>query len=143
MYRSLWSAKTGVDRTTQNITVAASAGGALIDVSGTAGPRVITGVANGSVNASSSDAINGSQLYDVSNSMADALGGGSTVNNVGGAITNLDSPVTQNTSDVENMGDTLNSIATGKVGIKYFHSNSELADSRARGANAIAIGGNA
>ncbi|WP_415774574.1 beta strand repeat-containing protein, partial [Paraburkholderia sp. J11-2] len=40
-------------------------------------------VANGMVNASSLDAVNGSQLYSVSSSTAAALGGGSTVNSDG------------------------------------------------------------
>ncbi|MSL62647.1 hypothetical protein GKF33_26000, partial [Escherichia coli] len=37
---------------------------------------VITNVADGAVSDSSSDAVNGSQLYDVSNSVVDVLGGG-------------------------------------------------------------------
>ncbi|MGF6602609.1 hypothetical protein P3T23_007361, partial [Paraburkholderia sp. GAS448] len=43
-------------------------------------PVAIHNVAAGAVNASSVDAVNGSQLFDVSSSVADALGGGSTVN---------------------------------------------------------------
>lgn len=41
--------------------------------------RTINGVAAGAVTLTSSDAINGSQLYGTAKSVADALGGGSTV----------------------------------------------------------------
>ena len=44
---------------------------------------VITNVADGAVSDSSSDAVNGSQLYDVSNSVVDVLGGGAGVNTDG------------------------------------------------------------
>jgi autotransporter adhesin len=149
------------DQSSRNITVAKDTDGSVVDFSGTAGSRKLTGVTSGDVSASSSDAINGAQAYAMNSSIANAIGGGSTVNsdgtisaptfNVGGttvnsigdAVTNLDSRVTQNTSDIENMSNTLSSITTGNAGIKYFHSNSELADSQATGANAVAIGGNA
>ncbi|MDM0073862.1 YadA-like family protein [Variovorax sp. J2P1-59] len=67
------------DETTRDITVARGTDGATVDFAGTAGSRVLTGVAAGAVNATSVDAVNGSQLYGVSNSVANALGGGSTV----------------------------------------------------------------
>ncbi|MEM5354512.1 hypothetical protein, partial [Paraburkholderia caribensis] len=53
------------------------------DFTGTAGARKLTGVANGNVNASSVDAVNGSQLFNVAQSTANAIGGGSTVNSDG------------------------------------------------------------
>ncbi|MBJ3391732.1 adhesin, partial [Salmonella enterica subsp. enterica serovar Corvallis] len=40
----------------------------------------ITNVANGAISETSTDAINGGQLYGVSNSVVDALGGNATVN---------------------------------------------------------------
>ncbi|MGR3806217.1 YadA-like family protein [Pasteurella testudinis] len=43
------------------------------------GSNKITGLANGDVSASSSDAVNGSQLYNNAKSVADALGGDSSV----------------------------------------------------------------
>ncbi|MCQ0133212.1 YadA-like family protein [Escherichia coli] len=49
-------------------------------------PSVITDVANGAVSSTSSDAINGSQLYGVSDYIADALGGNAVVN-ADGSIT--------------------------------------------------------
>ncbi|MBW9108143.1 hypothetical protein JNB89_30850, partial [Paraburkholderia phenoliruptrix] len=66
----------------------------------------------GAVNATSVDAVNGSQLY----------------------ATN------QNVSNVTNV---VNNITNGGAGIKYFHTNSTLADSSATGTDAVAIGGNA
>ncbi|SAK95102.1 hemagglutinin [Caballeronia hypogeia] len=106
------------DLTTRNLTIGAATDGASINVAGTSGSRVVTGVANGAVNATSTDAINGSQLYAASAATAAALGGGAgvdangvvtapaytvggtTVNNVGAAIENLDGRVTKNTSDI-------------------------------------------
>ena len=58
-----WDAKTG--------TFTASHGGSA---------SKITNVAAGSISKDSADAVNGGQLYDVSNSISDILGGGSTVN---------------------------------------------------------------
>ncbi|CAB3768644.1 hypothetical protein LMG29542_05912 [Paraburkholderia humisilvae] len=94
---------------------------------GGANGTTIANVKAGAVNATSKDAINGSQLYNVANSTATALGGGSTVNTdgsisaptyslnegsttvhtVGDAITNLDGRVTQNTGDITNIRNTL------------------------------------
>ncbi len=82
-------------------------------------------VAAGAVNATSMEAVNGSQLYGASQSMASALGGGSTVDaagkltapaytldggkttahNVGDAVSNLDGRVTTNATNVEKLQD--------------------------------------
>ncbi|WP_343656647.1 YadA family autotransporter adhesin, partial [Paraburkholderia caribensis] len=143
------------DASTRNITVAKGTDGTIVDFTGTAGARKLTGVANGAVNVSSVDAVNGSQLFNVAQSTANAIGGGSTVNsdgtisnptyvinggnttvsNVGDAITNIDGRVT-------NIDNSMNNIVNGG-GIKYFHANSTLADSVATGVDSIAIGGNA
>ncbi|WP_173819674.1 YadA family autotransporter adhesin, partial [Paraburkholderia piptadeniae] len=142
------------DQSTRTITVAKGTDGTVVDFTGTAGARRLTGVANGNMNASSTDAVNGAQLYNVSQSAASALGGGSTfdpttgtmsaptyvlnggnttVTNVGAAITNLDGRVT-------NIDNAVTNIVNGG-GIKYFHANSTLADSSATGKDAVAIGG--
>uniref|UniRef100_UPI0038B84BE6 beta strand repeat-containing protein n=1 Tax=Paraburkholderia caffeinilytica TaxID=1761016 RepID=UPI0038B84BE6 len=149
------------DATSRNITVAKDTDGTVVDFTGTAGARKLTGVSAGDVNATSLDAVNGSQLYAMASSTADALGGGSTVNNdgtitkptyvvdgttvnnVGDAITNIDGRVTENTTDITNINNTLNNISNGGMGVKYFHANSMLADSQATGAESVAIGGNA
>ncbi|MBB5419807.1 YadA-like family protein [Paraburkholderia atlantica] len=106
------------DANTRDITVAKDMDGTVVNVAGAAGNRTVTGVANGAVNASSVDAINGSQLYGAASSTAEALGGGSTVNadgtlsapsysvggttvhSVGDAVTNIDGRTTQNTEDI-------------------------------------------
>ncbi|WP_230469058.1 MULTISPECIES: YadA-like family protein [Burkholderia] len=103
----------------------------------------ITNVAAGDVGTTSTDAINGAQLHGVSQSVADNLGGGASVNqdgtisaptydladasgngrtdyhNVGDALTNLDGRVTQNTGDIADLKDNLTGSglidpATGK-----------------------------
>ncbi|HKT99717.1 MAG TPA: YadA-like family protein [Paraburkholderia sp.] len=96
---------------------------------GSTTPVKLTNVAPGTVSASSTDAVNGMQLYGVARSTASALGGGSTVNadgtmqapayaiggstfnNVGDSLTNLDGRVTQNTANISNlMGKTVDSV---------------------------------
>ncbi|WP_179949008.1 YadA family autotransporter adhesin, partial [Burkholderia sp. MSMB2157WGS] len=67
------------DETSRDITVAKDTDGTVVDFAGTAGDRVLTGVAAGAVNATSKDAINGSQLYGTAQSVADVIGGGTTV----------------------------------------------------------------
>ncbi|MDN7826965.1 ESPR-type extended signal peptide-containing protein, partial [Burkholderia cenocepacia] len=91
---------------------------------GTTG-TTITNVAAGTVGATSTDAINGSQLYGTAQSVADALGGGATVGadgkveaptytvggtdvrTVGDAISNLDGRTTTNTGDISDLKDKL------------------------------------
>ncbi|MCA8003185.1 YadA-like family protein [Burkholderia metallica] len=102
-----------------------------VTLAGTGGTK-LTNVAAGAVNATSTDAINGSQLYGTANSVANALGGGSTVgangnvtaptysltdpaggadkvdyHNVGDALTNLDGRVAANTGDLADLRDAL------------------------------------
>ncbi|HBE3111230.1 TPA: YadA-like family protein [Escherichia coli] len=72
-------------------------------------PSVITDVANGAVSSTSSDAINGSQLYGVSDYIADALGGN--------AVVNADGSITTPTYSIaggsyNNVGDALEAIDT-------------------------------
>jgi trimeric autotransporter adhesin len=123
-------------------------------------PVKLLNVAGGQINASSTDAVNGSQLYGLASDTAAALGGGASVdangkltppsysidnqtfNNIGDALTNIDNRVTQNTNDITTINNTLNDITTG-VGIKYFHASSTLGDSSATGTESVAIGGNA
>ncbi|WP_347813499.1 ESPR domain-containing protein [Burkholderia pyrrocinia] len=134
------SGKTGIvqqDATTRTITVAKDTDGAVVDFTGTAGERKLAGVAAGEVSATSHEAINGSQLHGVSESVASAIGAGSTVNpdgsitaptftvgdgnggttvihNVGDAVTNLDGRVTNNEGNIANLAD---QIGNGTVGL--------------------------
>ncbi|MGF6651158.1 autotransporter adhesin [Paraburkholderia youngii] len=118
------------DANTRDITVAKDMDGTVVNVAGAAGNRTVTGVANGAVNASSVDAINGGQLYGAASSTAEALGGGSTVNadgtlsapsysvggttvrSVGDAVTNLDGRTTQNTEDITKLQTQVGDVGT-------------------------------
>jgi autotransporter adhesin len=116
------------DPIARTINVGATTDGLLVNMAGTAGNRVVTGVAAGAVGPSSSDAVNGAQLYAQGASTAVALGGGSTVNpdgavtapsykvggtvvnNIGGALTNLDGRVTQNSTDIAGLQTTIGAL---------------------------------
>ncbi|WP_374954932.1 YadA family autotransporter adhesin [Paraburkholderia sp. BL21I4N1] len=116
------------DAVSKDILIAGSTNGMRVNMAGTGGNRVVTGVAAGAVNASSVEAVNGSQLYASAASTAAAIGGGSTVNedgtitaptyvvggttvtNVGDAISNIDSRTTQNSTDITNMQATINNF---------------------------------
>ncbi|AOI74962.1 hypothetical protein WS54_01015 [Burkholderia sp. NRF60-BP8] len=125
------------DVTTRDITVAQHTDGTTVNFTGTAGDRKLAGVAAGDVSATSNEAINGSQLHGVSQSVADAIGAGSqvnadgsitapsftvgdgnggttTVHNVGDVVTNLDGRVTVNEGDIKNLAD---QIGNGTVGL--------------------------
>ncbi|WP_320339097.1 YadA-like family protein [Burkholderia cepacia] len=67
------------DVDTREITVAKETDGTSVNFGGTAGDRVLTGVGAGAVSATSRDAINGSQLHGTAQSVADTIGGGTTV----------------------------------------------------------------
>ncbi|CAR54082.1 ESPR-type extended signal peptide-containing protein [Burkholderia cenocepacia] len=120
-----------------NITVGASTDGAAVNFAGTAGNRKLTGIAAGDVSAASTEAVNGSQLHGVSESVASAIGGGSTVNpdgsisapsftvgdgsggtkvvnSVGDAVTNLDGRTTINEGAITNLAA---QIGSGTLGI--------------------------
>ncbi len=72
-------------------------------------PSVITDVANSAVSSTSSDAINGSQLYGVSDYIADALGGNAVVN-TDGSITTPTYAIAG--GSYNNVGDALEAIDT-------------------------------
>ncbi|EHK9041427.1 YadA-like family protein [Escherichia coli] len=70
---------------------------------------VITDVANGDVSSTSSDAVNGSQLYTTNKYVVDALGGGAEANADG----SISAPTyTIANADYDNVGDALNAIDT-------------------------------
>jgi autotransporter adhesin len=124
-------------------------------------PVHLGNVAPGMIAPGSTDAINGGEMYNLASSVADALGGGSSVNpdgtlqqpvyniggntyhNIGDVVTNIDGRVTSNTNSITNINQILNEITNTGVGIKYVHVNSALDDSLATGADSVAIGGNA
>lgn len=97
------------DPVSKNINVVTNKDGKVVNVGGTEGNRVITGVADGKISADSNEAITGKQLNNTNVAMAQYLGGGakwsedtqsftqpsysvsnSTYHDVGGAIAALD-----------------------------------------------------
>ncbi|SOT42177.1 ESPR-type extended signal peptide-containing protein [Burkholderia cenocepacia] len=126
-------AHTGAD-----ITVGANTEGAAVNFAGKTSNRKLTGVDAGDVSATSTDAINGSQLHGVSESVASAIGGGATVNadgsisapsftvgdgsggtkvvnSVGDVVTNLDGRVTTNEGGLKKLSEQLESGTLGLV----------------------------
>lgn len=122
----------------QKLTVGANTDGTEVDFTGTDGVRKLTGIANGTVSATSADAVNGSQLHGVSTSVAEAIGAGSTVNadgsitapsftigdgsggtttvrNVGDVVSNLDGRVSGNETAITNIRNELGSGSLGLV----------------------------
>ena len=69
------------------ITVGKDTGGTTVDMTGTEGARVVTGVKDGAVNATSKDAVNGSQLNKTNQTVVDYLGGGAGYDNITGSFT--------------------------------------------------------
>nr|WP_321950245.1 YadA-like family protein [Burkholderia cenocepacia] len=121
-----------------DITVGAATGGTAVNFAGSAGNRKLTGIGAGDVSATSTEAINGSQLHGVADSVASAIGGGATVkadgsisapsftvgdgsggtkivNSVGDVVTNLDGRVTTNEGDIKKLADDIGSGTLGLV----------------------------
>ncbi|MDY1462781.1 hypothetical protein SOK05_30020, partial [Pseudomonas aeruginosa] len=84
----------------------------------------LTNVAAGTLSATSTDAVNGSQLNATNTSVTD-LG-----NSLNTSITNLGNSFNTQLGNIVNNG----------AGIKYFHSNSTLGDSTATGTDSVAVG---
>jgi trimeric autotransporter adhesin len=66
------------DSTTRNITIGSNTDGTVVDMTGTAGTRTVTGVTAGAVTADSTDAVNGSQLYDTNQRIENITATGSS-----------------------------------------------------------------
>ncbi|WP_241303990.1 ESPR-type extended signal peptide-containing protein [Burkholderia cenocepacia] len=121
-----------------DITVGANTDGNAVDFSSKTGVRTLKGVAAGDVSATSTEAVNGSQLHGVSDSVASAIGGGAAVNpdgsisapsftvgdgsggtkivnSVGDVVTNLDGRVTTNEGDIKKLADDIGSGTLGLV----------------------------
>ncbi|MGP8433428.1 hypothetical protein ACT2FY_03925 [Paraburkholderia fungorum] len=93
------------DQTSRNLTVGAATDGTQISVAGTAGNRVVTGVAAGSLTASSNDAVNGSQLYATNQNVAQNAA----------AIAQNTSDIAENASAITTLNTTVNNINSGSV----------------------------
>jgi len=121
-----------------DITVGANTDGNAVNFSSKTGARTLKGVAAGDVSATSTEAVNGSQLHGVSDSVASAIGGGATVNpdgsisapaftvgdgsggtkivnSVGDVVTNLDGRTTANEGDIKKLADDIGSGTLGLV----------------------------
>ncbi|MDR8045859.1 ESPR-type extended signal peptide-containing protein, partial [Burkholderia cenocepacia] len=120
-----------------DLTVGANTDGAAVNFSSKTGTRKLTGITAGDVSETSTEAVNGSQLHGVADSVASAIGGGSTVNDdgsisaptftvgdgsggtkvvnsVGGAVANLDGRVTNNEGKITDLAE---QIGSGTVGL--------------------------
>ncbi|WP_415872763.1 YadA family autotransporter adhesin, partial [Burkholderia ubonensis] len=134
----------------------------VVSVGSVGAERQVTNVAAGRLSATSTDAINGSQLFatnaainslstsvtgstgsldNLGNSTAAALGGGATYNSTTSAIS-APSYTTYNangtTATANDVGSAIDNL--NNQGIKYFHANSTAADSVATGTDSVAIG---
>jgi len=120
------------DSATGNITVASATNGQLVNFTGTQGSRVLTGVANGAINSTSVDAVNGSQLFAMQDNLQQQINGITT------QVTNIDSRTTQITGGNTNSGSATgdDSTATGA------NSTASGSESTATGSNSTASGSN-
>ncbi|MGE1004657.1 YadA-like family protein [Ralstonia pseudosolanacearum] len=113
----------------KDITVAKDLDGDAVDFSGkklsdsTTFSRKLTGVAEGALSATSTDAVSGKQLYATNQN-----------------VSKLSANVTDVSDSVTNIKNTMNTIVNGG-GLKYFHANSTLDDAQAMGLESIAFGG--
>ncbi|AHX13751.1 hypothetical protein CH75_11545 [Dyella jiangningensis] len=140
----------------QTYNFAGTTPGSTVSVGSVGAERTITNVAAGRIDRNSTDAINGSQLFATNQAIGSV---GSSVTNLGSTVTNLGTSIansyggsttydpttgTLNTSinyggnTYSSLQQVFNQIETG--GIKYFHANSNLADSLATGVNSVAVG---
>ncbi|WP_279361090.1 YadA-like family protein [Xanthomonas sacchari] len=101
---------------------AGTAPASTVSVGSAGKERTVTNVAAGRVAATSTDAVNGSQLFATN----------TEVTSVGGKVSTLGDQVT-------NLNTTVTNLQEGK-GIKYVHTNSTGADSVASGTDSTAVG---
>ncbi|WP_233264085.1 YadA family autotransporter adhesin [Lysobacter panacisoli] len=121
------------DPTTRDITVAKATDGTKVNFAGTAGDRVLTGVADGAISSTSNEAINGSQLYATNQTaigLATALGGGAVADPVTGtvaapsyALTNADAITNDTTGAATDVG-----AGFGKVNAALGTMNTSIAN---------------
>ena len=148
------STATAVSATTANTTANAVVSGKTLTINQAptngvvaVGSRQIQGVADGALTATSTDAVNGSQLFQTATSLnantnalgtatTTALGGAAAYNTTTGAFTAPLYSLAAGTFN--NVGSALTALDT--QGSKYFKANSALAGANASGTNAIAAG---
>src|SRR6202012_2682042 len=95
------------DEATGDITVAKDTNGTRVDFTGTDGARKLAGVAEGELSATSTEAVNGSQLFAtnerVTKNEGDIVTIGDRVTNTETSITSIDGRVTKNEGDIVNI----------------------------------------
>lgn len=124
------------------IRIGQATGGTSISVAGTAGDRIISGVAAG---VAATDAVNAGQLSGLGSSIATSLGGGSVYNPLTGQVT---AGISYGGNSYNSVQGAVSAIETSIGGLtpgtnlRYFNANSVMADSQALGTDATAIGPN-
>ena len=117
-----------------NITVAANKGGTSINMAGTDGNRTVSGVNAGAVTATSSDAINGSQLHASNTNIASALGGNAKVDDKGNLVAPEYSVAGSSYTDV---GSALKGL-DNKIDDTFYYTNERINDVEKQGRAGIA-----
>ncbi|QLB18483.1 YadA-like family protein [Mannheimia granulomatis] len=111
-----------------------------------AGKLKVTNVADGDISPVSKDAVNGSQLYATASSVANALGGGSTVNTDGTVsapsytVVN-GAPAAEASKTVNNVGDAITALNDAVTSPLTFAGDSGTASKRKLGSTVTVKGG--
>ncbi|BDH47252.1 hypothetical protein TUM12370_32960 [Salmonella enterica subsp. enterica serovar Choleraesuis] len=101
-----------------HITIGGDSGGKILDVAGTDGSRVITGVAKGEISANSTDAVNGSQLHETNQQVA------------------------KNTDDISKLSGSVNDVVNGKAGLVQQETpDSDVAIANNSGGSSVSVDG--
>ncbi|AIR62039.1 hypothetical protein LH23_15670 [Cedecea neteri] len=95
------------DQTTQAISVAGDKAGTSVSIAGTAGSRTLTGVTAGTLSGTSTDAVNGSQLFATNNQVS---------TNTGNIATNT-ANIATNTANIAGNTSAITNLTNGTVGL--------------------------
>ncbi|MBK1779653.1 YadA-like family protein [Advenella sp. WQ 585] len=141
------------DATTRNITVGGETDGTIVDFTGTDGVRTLTGLKDGKLSATSSDAVTGKQLHATNQQVkatASALGGGAEAKDDGTfvnplyALQEIQQDGSKKTVTFDNVGGALTSLNTSVASLQdQVNNNTSIGlvrqDSTTR---VISVGGN-
>ncbi|WP_237592964.1 YadA-like family protein [Actinobacillus pleuropneumoniae] len=103
----------------------------------------VSGVADGDISPNSTEAINGSQLYDANQNIANYLGGGSKLDDKGNVIapTYTITKVDGNTTTANNVGDAITNLNNEVVKPLTFEGDTGVASKRKLGSTVTIKGG--
>ncbi len=111
-------------------------------VGAAAGGVALHNLAAGALGSTSTDAVNGAQLFAGGSTIASAFGGGAAYDTATGKLKAPSYTIAgRSYADVGGALGALDGAVNGGGGVKYFHANSALADSSAAGADSLAAGG--